>query len=781
MRKIDKLVFQAVIPPLLISLVVLTFVFFTDKLGSFSELLITQNASPETILLIAAAIAPSIMIFSLPLSFLIGILIGLSGLSGESQITALRACGVPLRRILRPILAIAGFVGVLTMIMSVYVLPRTNDILASLKDLINLRQATSQIMPRVFNEQFANVVFYLDDISLDRQHWERVFLADNSDPKAPRIVMAREGSWVTDRKGTRLQLHLEQGTIYEVNQQDPSKDNISHFEATDIPIDLNQGKGGSDIAGGESKKKPAEQPTMNLWHGSPGTDPEERRMELIEFHKRLALPCSVLGFAFLGLALGVSARRGSRTSGSVLGLIFVIVFYVLFGNGLRLATVGKLPPWLGAWGADIILIALGTAMVASAEQDSWLTRWLTTWHWKSRMESFVHRFHLGTLRTALQKLDDLAIASTSSIARVGYPKVLDSYISRGFLVYFFWATTVCFSLFVVLTLFDLLDEIIRNRISAILVAKYLVFLTPHIMLLVVPMSVLLAVLIQFGILEKGSEVTAMKAGGWSLYRIALPAFLLASLLSAGMYFMQDYILPYANIRQDEMRNLIKGRPARTFSRPRKWIFGERDRIFNYDWFVSNQDLFYGLNVYEVDLTTLVIRRRIYALQATVDRTGTWILDNGWIRDFTPGREGFERITKKTLAYPEPASYFKKEIFEPGEASKLTYVALKEYINYLRQSGYNATELQVALYKKISFPLGCFLMALLGLPFSFSMGKRGAFFGITSAVAIAMSYWGVSSVFEQMGAYGMLSPILSAWAPNILFGSTGLALLFTIRT
>jgi LPS export ABC transporter permease LptG len=359
--------------------------------------------------------------------------------------------------------------------------------------------------------------------------------------------------------------------------------------------------------------------------------------------------------------------------------------------------------------------------------------------------------------------------------------VLDSYISRGFLVYFFWATTVCFSLFVVLTLFDLLDEIIRNRISAILVAKYLVFLTPHIMLLVVPMSVLLAVLIQFGILEKGSEVTAMKAGGWSLYRIALPAFLLASLLSAGMYFMQDYILPYANIRQDEMRNLIKGRPARTFSRPRKWIFGERDRIFNYDWFVSNQDLFYGLNVYEVDLTTLVIRRRIYALQATVDRTGTWILDNGWIRDFTPGREGFERITKKTLAYPEPASYFKKEIFEPGEASKLTYVALKEYINYLRQSGYNATELQVALYKKISFPLGCFLMALLGLPFSFSMGKRGAFFGITSAVAIAMSYWGVSSVFEQMGAYGMLSPILSAWAPNILFGSTGLALLFTIRT
>jgi len=780
MRKIDKLVFQAVIPPLLISLVVLTFVFFTDKLGNFSELLITRNASPGTIILIAAAIAPSIMIFSVPLSFLIGILIGLSGLSGESQITALRACGVPLRRILKPIFMIAAFVGVLTMIMSVLILPRTNDILASLKDLINLRQATSQIMPRVFNEQFSNVVFYLDDISLDRQQWDRVFLADNTDPHAPRIVMARKGSWVTDQRGTRLQLHLEQGTIYEVNPQEPRKDNISHFAATDIPIDLNQGRG-SDIAGGEGRKKPTEQATLDLWRGTPGTKPEERRMELIEFHKRLALPCSVLGFALLGLALGVSARKGSRTSGSVLGLIFVIVFYILFGNGLRLATVGKLPAWLGAWGADILLIALGIALTVNAEQDSRLTRWLNAWQWKSRMESFVRRFHLGALRAAFRKLDDLAIASTSGIARLGYPKVLDTYISRGFLVYFFWATTVCYALFVILTLFDLLDEIIRNRIAAALVIKYLVFLTPHIMLLVVPMSVLLAVLIQFGILEKGSEVTAMKAGGWSLYRIALPAFLIASLLSAGMYFMQDYILPYANIRQDEMRNLIKGRPARTFSRPRKWIFGERDRIFNYDWFVSNQDLFYGLNVYEVDLNALVIKRRIYALQATVDNDGEWILENGWIRDFSPGRENFARIVKSSFAFPEKAGYFKKEIFEPGEASKLTYVALKEYINYLKQSGYNATELQVALHKKISFPLGCFLMALLGLPFSFSMGKRGAFFGITSAVAIAMSYWGVSSVFEQMGAYGMLSPILSAWAPNILFGSTGLALLLMIRT
>jgi lipopolysaccharide export LptBFGC system permease protein LptF len=90
-------------------------------------------------------------------------------------------------------------------------------------------------------------------------------------------------------------------------------------------------------------------------------------------------------------------------------------------------------------------------------------------------------------------------------------------------------------------------------------------------------------------------------------------------------------------------------------------------------------------------------------------------------------------------------------------------------------------LQVELHKKISFPLSCVVMALLGVPFSFSMGRKGAFFGITASVVIAISYWGVFSVFEQMGAYGLLIPLLAAWAPNVLFGSVGLALLFTIRT
>jgi lipopolysaccharide export LptBFGC system permease protein LptF len=253
-------------------------------------------------------------------------------------------------------------------------------------------------------------------------------------------------------------------------------------------------------------------------------------------------------------------------------------------------------------------------------------------------------------------------------------------------------------------------------------------------------------------------------------------------LCIGLFLVQDYILPYANIRQDSIRNEIKGRPPQTsVQMQRKWIFGEAGRIYNYEYFDGNIDSFMNLNVYETDLASVRILKRIFAARARIDKGGKWILEDGWVRDYQSAQSGFRHIKSETFPFPERSGYFKREIFQPKESSKRTYFALKSYIAYLKKAGYNAAELQVELHKKASFPLSCLVMAILGVPFSFSIGKKGAFFGIGISIAIAISYWGVSGVFESLGSYGILIPILAAWAPNILFGAAGLALLLTIRT
>jgi LPS export ABC transporter permease LptG/LPS export ABC transporter permease LptF len=781
MRKIDKLLYQAIVPPFVIALAVLTFVVSLHDLHSLSELLITRNASIGVILTIIGAILPRILIYSLPLSYLIGILIGLSGLSGESQITALRACGVPLRTLLRFILALGALVGIITAFFSLVVLPQTNDVLRRLKYRISLTQATSQIQPRVFNEDFPNLVFYLDDLAVDKQQWSKVFLADNSDPKSPRTVIAHSGTWITDPSNRRLQLHLERGASYAVNTEDPSKDNVSVFASTDIPINLSSD---FEVAAQleRSPRKVTEQSSGHLWRSFRKAPPAEKLEQLVELNRRLALPFSILPFALLGLTLAVNAPKGGRTSGFALSLVMVIIFYTLFFNGLRFALVGKINPWLGVWTANILLAGAGLLLLTRVEQSFALSQWLSRLLWKSGWGGMIRRFHLEKVRSRIASIDDAIIQSTRGVARYSFPKIFDRYISRGFWVFFIWSIIACGTLFVLFTLFDLLDDIIRNRISFDQVVDYFTFLTPQILMIVIPMSVLLAILINFGILEKNSEITAIKAGGWSLYRIAIPVFLMASILCVGLFLMQDYVLPYANVRQDYVRNIIKGRPPQTMMRvQRKWIFGQSGRIYNYAYFDGNQDSFLDLNVYDVDLNSVTILRRIHSDRARIERNGSWTLENGWIHDYHSQQPGFKRIKTETMRFPENAGYFEKEIFQPKESSKMTYPELRNYISYLMNSGYNATDLRVELYKKISFPLSCLVMAMLGVPFSFSMGRKGAFFGIGASIAIAVSYWGVSGVFEALGAYGLLVPVLAAWAPNILFGAAGLALLFTIRT
>ena len=112
---------------------------------------------------------------------------------------------------------------------------------------------------------------------------------------------------------------------------------------------------------------------------------------------------------------------------------------------------------------------------------------------------------------------------------------------------------------------------------------------------------------------------------------------------------------------------------------------------------------------------------------------------------------------------------------------MTLSELRRAIADLSHSGFDVLDLRIALQSKIAFPLTCMVMVMVGLPFSFSVGKRGALYGVAIGIAIGLDYWGLTGLFEQMGRYEILPPMLSAWGPNLLFGAGGLYLFLTSRT
>ena len=112
---------------------------------------------------------------------------------------------------------------------------------------------------------------------------------------------------------------------------------------------------------------------------------------------------------------------------------------------------------------------------------------------------------------------------------------------------------------------------------------------------------------------------------------------------------------------------------------------------------------------------------------------------------------------------------------------MNFRQLSSYIRELRQSGFDTVHLQIEYYKKFSIPLFAVIMALLSIPFSFTTGNRGAMAGIGVSFGIAIAYWSVNALFEQIGVINQLPPMLAAWAPNAVFSLGGLYFLARMRT
>ncbi len=131
----------------------------------------------------------------------------------------------------------------------------------------------------------------------------------------------------------------------------------------------------------------------------------------------------------------------------------------------------------------------------------------------------------------------------------------------------------------------------------------------------------------------------------------------------------------------------------------------------------------------------------------------------------------------TLAL-EPADYF---MTEQPDAERMNYRQLRGYIGELRVSGFNVVPYTVALQRKLSFPFVTIVMTLLAVPFAVTTGRRGALYGIGVGIVLAITYWLLFSLFAAIGTAGLITPVLAAWAPNILFVVVGAYLLLTVQT
>jgi LPS export ABC transporter permease LptF/LPS export ABC transporter permease LptG len=764
MRLIDRYICRQLFSHAFLGLGIFTFVFFVPQLVRLMDLVVRHPGSWSTIGILFLSTFPDILIFTLPMGVLVGVLIALGRLSADSELIAMSALGMGRRRLLVPVGILAVGATAITFLMTLWLGPLSVRTFRTLEDRLRAGQASFQVAPRVFDERFPRMVLYVNDIDSAATRWKGVFLA-GTDMGVSRLTLAEEAIVIADRNEGKLELHLRDGSVHEFTPSDPGHYTLSSFGQRDLPVDVKSTEGDHVSEPGIPGR------TMSaLWR-----ERQTQREASVEIQRRISFPFACISFALLAMPIGARPRRGGRAAGFLITLVLITGYYLMFTIGTGLARQGTISIWAGIWSANVITAGLGLYLLPRLERMPGSSRtgavfeWIASWRvWKifSRAEQTVSAIPNGS-STASRIF-------TRKKGRTGIPQLLDVYLLRSFIYYFVLLTVGFILLFEVFTFFELLDDIAQHRVGPVEITQYFLYLACYLFYQLAPLAALVSVLITLGVMTKNNELVAFKASGLSLYRIALPLLLAGIFLAASLVILDDTYLPYANQRQDALRNQIKGRPAQTYYQPsRQWIFGESSKIYNYELFDPDRELFGGLNVFELNPSTFEIRRRIYAARAHWDsQQGLWILESGWIRDFDRGQ-----VTRYTpfLAnalneLSEPPSYFNREV---RQSYQMTWWELKRYIGDLHQAGFDVARLSVQLQKKLSFPLVAPIIILLAIPFSILVGTRGAVGGLALGVGIAIVYWAASALTEAMGAVGQLPPLLAAWAPDTVFGFLGL--------
>lgn len=761
-----------------------TFVIFMRDLGKLLELVVRDSAPLPAVLKLFLLTLPVACTITIPLGLLVGILLGLSRLAADSEITAMRASGVGAWKFVRIIALFAVSTWALATVNSIWIAPASSAALARLQERLVSTQASFEIQPRVFYEEFKNMVLYVEDVRSGAHisQWRGVFLVDVTDPTAPKITVAQKGIIVADTPDT-IHMHLSHGSSQEVQPQNPEQYQITTFQETDLPIALpvpDEGK--QDLV------PVSEMSTAELWYrghhpeantGKPrnkqDTPVVRARWYLVEFHRRVALPASCLVLALVGIPLGLSSKKGGKSMGFVLTIALVFFYYFISLTGISLGRGGRIAPWMGVWAANAIFLLAGLWLLRRVEHAS-----IELGSLRSAWDALANRFRSAERCAQAERKAKAAAEQRFSLG--GYPLLLDRMILRDFVMYLGMILVSFILLTLVFTFFELLSDIVRNRIPLIVVGSYLINVTPSMIYTIAPLSVLLAVLTTIGLLQKSNEITAMKATGTSIYRVVFPILIIATAISAGLFFFDQLYIPAANQRQETLRNQIKGKPAQTYLRPdRKWIFGEHNDIYYYEFFDADQNTFGNITVFEFNPVTFELTGRVHAARAHWSgELNKWVFEQGWERSLHGSSiQSYQQFEVSTFAnLVEPPPYFKKEV---RQSSEMSYRELGRYIADLQQSGFDVVRLKVQLEKKFAYPVITLIMAVLAVPYSLSAGRKGALTGIAVALSVAIIYFVAAGLFEAMGNASQLPAALAAWAPDLIFGFLGGYLLLKVPT
>jgi len=354
---LDRYIVKEVMSFVALAVAALTIMLVMQTLFELTDMLINKKVPWQYIVKLLAYRLPAFLVVTFPISLLASSELAIGRLSTDGEITAMRAGGISLRRIMIPFVTAAFAISILAFAINDYIVPEANHISQNIIREIVLKKGPPNIRRNVFFRDAENRYFYINRLDEQNMIMQDIMIYEMTRERFPRMITAKSGKWVVDT------WKLENGTIYNYDEEGKITYEMS-FTNMDIIVkeDLQKFFKNQRTPQEMSSKELKQQIDILQQAGA-----DTKNFE-VDFYMKYSIPFSGLIFVLLGVPLGLRVKRGNKATGVILSIVFVLLYYLLLSTTRSMGRGDMLIPFLAAWLPNIVFSILGIFIILGAEK-----------------------------------------------------------------------------------------------------------------------------------------------------------------------------------------------------------------------------------------------------------------------------------------------------------------------------------------------------------------------------------------------------------------------------
>lgn len=799
---ISRYLLGAVVPYFLFSWVLLTVILFLQQASRYSELFFNVNIPSGLIWQLMIGLIPNVIAFTCPMAVLVGTIIGLSKLQGDSELTAIRAAGVGNVQIAVPIVVL----GIVLSLFALFVNIKGVPFAAALVREVAMRSAISKfespVEPGIFYTEIDGFTILARDSDPQTGYLKRVFISQLDTPNGVyRLITSDIGR--IEIAGESTELVLENAAVITIPEAETGG-KYAFERIKDIRVALKTKRAELLSRLANAVRLPDELGLDDLTDVAANAEGKTRTEAQIVLFRRFVMSLTPFIFCLLGMIMVLRFRRGGRGFGIALALAALIGYYLVAFSGEQLARTGVLP----------VPIASLLPFIASIAAMVWLA-YSPKLHFAESISNFVaSRLEKMKGRSSGLSLKNRLVDVTSGLR--------DFDITASVAWYFLFSTAFLLIVFLIFTAFDTWRFASTVENGGWMLTKYLTFLIPFAYLQIAPSAAMIAVLAAYAIKSRNNELVTWAAAGQSMFRLLLPCLALAILLGIADFAVQETIAPRANQIQDEVRAELRS-GGKQVQQKRLWTT-EGKYIFSYVLGSSRKDSSASDNENanrsttdlaspqggisgdgdgsnyrasdnerdkqneSVDLRTRV--GDIIVLEFSGDReslqtvyrarAGKFEGSKVELEDVVAVSRDSERLNETPMREVELSAKFDPFRNVGGKPNHLSVLELAESAKAASAES-EQYAYSVGVQKRFASLFIPLIIVLFSAPWGISLRRAPMVSSLSVAVGLWLLFIGVTNVFEQYGISGSLPPVVAVWAPALAFATLGIYLISRIRT